>query len=126
MYQVFNVQPGRQFFIDGQAKLIGDLIPGTVLTATVVTLAQPVTERTTTITEGTVWWVAGNYVIVTLPNGENREYNVPPGYTFIVNGKPAAVTDLKKGMRVSATKIVEEPRTEISTATVVSGKAPKK
>src|SRR5215467_7900254 len=32
-YRVFNVQPGRQFMIDGQPKLIGDLKLGTELTA---------------------------------------------------------------------------------------------
>jgi hypothetical protein len=54
-YRVFNVQPGRQFIIDGQARLIGDLKPGTVLSATVTTTTQPVTVRTTTVTNGTVW-----------------------------------------------------------------------
>src|SRR4029450_4892935 len=48
-YRVFNVQPGRQFIIDGQARLIGDLKPGTVLNATVTTTTQPVTVRTTTV-----------------------------------------------------------------------------
>jgi hypothetical protein len=78
LYRIFNVQPGRQFVIDGQSKLISDLTPGTVLTASVVTTTQPVTERTTTVTDGTVWYVSGNYVIVTLANGENHEYKVPP------------------------------------------------
>jgi hypothetical protein len=126
LYRIFNVQPGRQFIIDGQTKLIGDLTPGTVLTASVVTTTQPVTERTTTVTDGTVWYVSGNYVIVTLANGENHEYKVPPSYKFMVEGKPASVSQLRKGMKVSATRIVEEPKTEIETTTVVSGKAPKK
>ena len=125
LYHVFNVQPGRQFFIDGKPRLIADLVPGTVLTATFTTSTQSVTERTTTITDGTVWYVSGDYVIVTLANGENREYKVPPSYTFVVSGKPATVKELRKGMKVSATKIVEEPKTEISTATVISGKSPK-
>ena len=124
-YRVFNVQPGRQFIIDGQARLIGDLKPGTVLAATVTTTTQPVTVRTTTVTNGTVWYVSGNYVILTLANGENRDYKVPESFRFTVEGKPASVHELRKGMRVSATKIVEEPRTEIATKTVITGKAPK-
>ncbi len=124
-YQFFNVVPGRQFVIDGQTKLISDLKPGTVLTATVTTSSQSVTDRTTTVTNGTVWYVSGNYVIVTLENGENHEYTVPPAYKFVVEGKPASVSELRKGMKVSATKIVEQPRTEFSTTTVITGKAPK-
>jgi hypothetical protein len=124
-YRVFNVQPRRQFIIDGRAKLIGDLKPGTVLNATVTTTTQPVTVRTTTVTNGTVWYVSGNYVILTLANGENRDYKVPESFRFTVEGKPASVSDLRKGMKVSATRIVEEPRTEMSTQAAVTGKAPK-
>jgi hypothetical protein len=32
---------------------------------------------------------------------------------------------LRQGMKVSATKILEEPQTEIATDTVITGKAPK-
>ena len=77
------------------------------------------------MTNGTVWYVSGNYVVVTLENGENREYTVPASYKFVVNGKPASVSELRKGMKVSGTKIVAEPRTEIATQTVITGKAPK-
>lgn len=108
------------------AKAVTSATPGTVLTASVVTTTQPVTERTTTVTDGTVWYVSGNYVIVTLANGENHEYKVPPSYKFMVEGKPASVSELRKGMKVSATRIVEEPKTEMETTTVVTGKAPKK
>lgn len=67
----------------------------------------------------------GNYVILTNEKGENHEYNVPESYQFTVSGKPASVRDLKKGMKVQAVKIVEEPVTEISTKVAVTGKAPK-
>ena len=125
LFRYFDIPPGRQFIIDGQTRLISDLRPGTVLTATATTTTQPVTVRTTTVTNGTVWYVSGNYVILTLPSGENREYVVPPTFRFIVEGKPASVTDLRKGMRVSGEKIVEEPRTEMSTKVAITGKAPK-
>lgn len=125
LYRVFNTQQGRQFFLDGQPKLIGDLKPGTVLTATMITTSRPVSERTTTVTNGTVWHVSGNYVILTLENGENHEYKVPPSYKFMVQGKPASVSELRKGMKVSATRIVEEPSTELATTAIITGKAPK-
>ncbi len=46
-------------------------------------------------------------------------------YKFTVDGnKNATVFDLKKGMTISAERIVEEPRTEIAVNTVVNGQAP--
>lgn len=124
-YSLFDVKPGREFIIDGQTKHIGDLKPGTVITGTVITQTTPITVRTTSTLNGTVWWAQGNYVVLTLENGENKEYQVPESFKFMVEGQPASVHDLKKGMKVTATKIVEEPRTEISTDTVVTGTAPK-
>jgi len=124
-YRVFNIPPGRQFIIDGQTKLIGDLKLGTVLTATATTTEQPVTVRTTTVLNGTVAWAAGNYVVLTLPTGEDKGYTVPDSFKFVVEGKEASVHDLKIGMKVTATKIVEDPQTVISTTVAITGKGPK-
>jgi hypothetical protein len=124
-YRVFNIKPGQQFSIDGQTKLIGDLKMGTVLTATATTTTQPVLVRTTTVLEGNVVWVAGNYVVLAVPSGEDKGYTVPESFKFVVEGKPASVHELKTGMKVTATKIVEDPQTVISTTTVITGKGPK-
>lgn len=124
-YAVFNVKPGREFIIDGVTKHIADLKPGTVLTATVTTTTQPVTLRTTSNLKGRVAWLNGPYLVLTVENGENKEYNVPDSFRFVVDGKPASVYELRVGMNVSATKIVEEPRNEIAEKTVITGKAPK-
>ena len=77
------------------------------------------------MTNGTVWYVSGDYVVLTLANGETHDYIVPPSVQFMVEGKPASVKDLKKGMRVSATKIVEQPKAELSTTVIVTGKSAK-
>ena len=124
-YRMFNIQPTQQFMIDGKSKRLIDLTPGTFLTATAVTTTQPVTVRTTTVTNGTVWYVQGNYVILTLDSGQQREYMVPESFTFTAEGKPATVKDLRKGMKVSATKIVAQPTSEISKEIVITGKGPK-
>ena len=124
-YRGFNVKPGQDFMVDGQKMKIADLKTGTVLTATAVTTERPMVARTHDVLNGTVWWTAGTYVVLTDEKGENREYSVPESYKFNVEGKPATVHDLKKGMKVQATKIVEEPYTEISTKVTVTGKAPR-
>lgn len=123
-FKEFNVPDSRKFNIDGQELTVHDLKPGTKLTATTTTTTTPVTERTTTVGSGKVWWVNGNNVILTLPNGENHMYKVQESYRFNVNGQPATVHDLRKGMLVSAEKIVETPKTEIASNTVVTGHAP--
>jgi Cu/Ag efflux protein CusF len=125
-YRIFDVAASRQFMIDGQPKTVGQLVPGTVLNATVTTTDTPVTERTTTVTNGTVWFVDphSHHLIVTLENGENKEYKVPEGYKFTVDGKQTTLEQLRRGMKVSGSKIVSEAKTEISTSTVVTGKSP--
>ncbi len=123
--RTFTPPDSRKFIIDGQELTVHDLKPGTKLTAKVVTTQTPVTTRTTTVGSGKVWFVAGPNVILTLPNGENRQYKVKDDYKFIVDGKPATVFDLRKGMTVKAEKIVETPHVEIATDATVTGTAPK-
>jgi len=120
----FKVPESRKFVIDGTEVSVHDLRPGTRLTATVTTTTTPVTQRTTTVGTGKVWYVGGNTVILTLPNNENRVYKVKESYRFIVGGEKASVHDLRKGMVISAEKIVEEPLTEIASNTQVIGQAP--
>jgi len=123
-FRNFIVPESRTFTIDGQDVSVHDLKPGTRLQATITTTTTPVTERTTTIGSGKVWYVSGNTVIVTLPNNENRMFKVSEDYKFNVHGQPASVHDLRKGMVVAAEKIVEEPRTEVASNTTVTGHAP--
>jgi hypothetical protein len=120
----FIVPSSRKFLIDGKELSVSELKPGTKLTATVTTTTTPVTQRTTTIGSGTVWYVAGNTVIVTLPDHTNKMYTVNDSYKFNVNGKQSGVHELRKGMRISAEKIEESPTTEMSSSTVVTGTAP--
>jgi hypothetical protein len=66
----------------------------------------------------------GKNVILTMPDGQNKQYTVKDDTRFTVNGNPATVNDLRQGMVVSAEKVVEEPMTEIATDTKVVGRAP--
>jgi hypothetical protein len=122
--RTFTPPPERRFIIDGKELTISELKVGTKLKGTVTTTTTSVTERTTTVGSGKVWFVSGPNVILTLPNGENRQYKVARDYKFIVGGKPATVSDLKKGMTVKAEKIVEVPITELATNVRITGTAP--
>jgi hypothetical protein len=123
--RTFDVKPEARATVDGKEIGIEDLKVGTKLTATYTTTTTPITDRTVTVGTGTVWHVLGTTVILTLPNGEHRMYKVKDDYKFTIEGnKKATVFDLRKGMVVSAEKIVEEPRTEIAFNTKVTGTAP--
>jgi LPXTG-motif cell wall-anchored protein len=122
--RTFTVKDTTKFIIDGKETPVSQLKPGTSLTATMVTTSTPIVERTTTNLTGTVWYVMGNTVILTLPDGKNKMYKAEPHYKFNVNGQEAEVSDLRKGMRISAEKIVEEPTTEVDSNTTVIGSAP--
>ncbi len=121
-----TVSPERKFTIDGKETTVRGLKPGTTLTATYTTTTTPVTERTIETVSGKVWYASGPTVIITLPNRENRKYTVKhtDNVQFMVEGKPATVFELKKGMNVSASKITQDPQTLIATNTVVTGHAP--
>jgi LPXTG-motif cell wall-anchored protein len=119
-----NVPDSRRALIDGKEVGVRDLKPGTKLTATLTKTTTPITVRTTTVGTGKVFFISGPNVILTLPNGECRQYKVTPDYHFMVNGKPATVYELRAGMTVSAEKIVEEPSVEIAMNTQVVGQAP--
>jgi LPXTG-motif cell wall-anchored protein len=122
--KTFRVPETRKFLIDGTELSVHDLRVGTTLTATVKTTTTPVTVRTRSVLSGKVWFVAPPNVILTLPDGQNKQYQVKDDVRFMIEGHPATVFDLRKGMNVSAEKIVEEPRVEVATDTTVVGHAP--
>jgi len=119
-----DVPESRKFLIDGKEVGVRDLKPGTKLTATITTTSTPVTVRTRTVGSGKVFFVSGNNVILTLPHGENKQYKVTKDVKFNIEGKPGTVSDLRKGMVISAEKIVEEPIAQIASNTEIVGQAP--
>jgi hypothetical protein len=120
-YKLYNVQAGQQFTIDGVPRTLNQLQLGTMLTGRVTVTETPLINRTTTVTEGTVFWASPTSIIVTLQNRENKQYEVPRDFTFNVEGKSLTAMELKPGMKLTATKIIEEPHKEISRDVVVTG-----
>jgi len=85
-YRLFDVRPGAMATIEGVKKSLSQLKLGTMLTATVTTTETPLVKRTTTVTKGKLIWSSPTTIIVTLENGENKQYAVPPGFKFTVEG----------------------------------------
>ena len=123
--RLFAVDPTKTAMIDGVSKTVKEIKPGTMLTAEITMTETPEIERTTTFTHGTVFWASPKSVIVTLEDGENHQYDVPENFKFNVNGKEVGAKDLKKGMAITGTKIVERQKMTISRDSVVTGTGPK-
>jgi len=127
-YGLFNPPPDRKFIIDGKELTLNQLQPGTQLKATYSETTTPVTVRTVQTLTGKVFYAAAPTIILTLENGQNKMYTVESGspVKFVdSSGQEKTVFDLRKDMTVTATKIIEAPHTEFSTATAITGTAPK-
>lgn len=120
-YRLFITKPGQTATIDGAVTPMTNLAVGTVLTASVAIMETPVVDRTVATLTGTVWQAGPTTVILTLANGENRQYDVPAGMKFNVDGAMKEAMDLRPGMKVTATKVVESPRMELATDSVITG-----
>ena len=125
-YRLFQLRPGKTATIDGVVMPLNKAPIGTVLTADVTVTETPVIDRTITTLKGKVWVASPTSVILTLENGENKQYDIPSGFKFDVEGKKLEAMELRQGMNLVATKIVESPRTEVTMDNVVTGVGPKK
>jgi hypothetical protein len=120
-----NVSESAKVDVDGQQLGIHDLKPGMKLQHTVTTTS---TERTITTVQsvtGKVWHVSPpNSVILTLDDGTNQKFNIPKGQKFNVDGQMKDAWGLKKGMKISATRVVEEPQMVVEQERKLTGKMP--
>jgi LPXTG-motif cell wall-anchored protein len=110
--------------VDGKTLTVHDLKPGMHLTKTITTTTTNDTVKSVRVVKGKVWMVNAPYVIVTLANGQNKQYKVPDGMKFDVGGEQKTVFDLKKGMNLTATIVTTTPTTTVSSQSNVTGTAP--
>jgi hypothetical protein len=120
-----NVPESAKVTVDGQQLGIHDLKPGMTLQRTITTTTTPRIITTTQTVTGTVWHVVPpRSVILTLEDGTNQQFKIPEGQKFNVDGQMVDAFGLKKGMKISATKVVEVPETVVNVKRVVSGQLP--
>jgi hypothetical protein len=120
-----NVPESARVDVNGKEVGIHDLKPGMKLEHTVTTTTTPRTITTVQSVTGKVWHVnPPNSVILTLEDGTNQSFNIPKGQKFNVDGQMVDAFGLKKGMKISATKLVEAPETLISQEKKLTGTMP--
>jgi hypothetical protein len=120
-----NIPESARVTVDGQQLGIHELKPGMKLVRATVTTTTPQVVTTVETVTGKVWQVNPPLaLILTLENGQNQEFKIPDGQKFMVDGTETDAFGLKKGMVVTAAKVVETPVTAVTTQKAVVGTMP--
>jgi LPXTG-motif cell wall-anchored protein len=120
-----NVPDSARVLVNGQELGIHDLKVGMTLQKTITTTTTPKVVTTTQSVTGTVWHVSPpNSVILRLADNSTQSFKIPKNQKFNVDGQMVDAFGLKKGMKVTATKIVEEPITQVQQEAKLTGQMP--
>jgi RNase P/RNase MRP subunit p29 len=120
-----NVPESARVLVNGQHLGIHDLKPGMKLERTLTVTTTPKTITTVQTVTGKVWHVnPPTSVILTLEDGTNQKFNIPKDQKFTVDGQQTDAWGLRKGMNISATKVVEVPEVEVAHQRMVTGTMP--
>jgi hypothetical protein len=120
-----NVPESARINVDGKEIGIHDLKVGMKLQRTITTTSTPKTITTVQTVTGKVWQIMPpSTVILTLEDGTNQQFKIPKDQKFNVEGQMVDAWGLKKGMSVSATKIVEVPEVHVTREKQLTGSMP--
>ena len=120
-----NVPESARVTVDGKQLGIHDLKPGMTISRTTITTTTPQMTTTVKSVTGKVWYVnPPRSVILTMEDNKNQEFKIPNGQKFNVDGQMVDAWGLKKGMKVTATKVVEVPETVVTQQRILAGKMP--
>jgi hypothetical protein len=120
-----NIPESAKATVNGRQLGVRELKPGMKLERTITTTTTPQLVTTIETVKGKVWYIAApTTVILTLENGTNQSFKIPKDQKFNVNGEMVDAFGLKKGMLVTATKIVEVPVSVVAQGRSVSGTMP--
>jgi len=122
---VANVPESARVTVEGQQLGIHDLKPGMKLQRTITVTKTPTVITTVKTVTGKVWHVTPpSTVVLTLEDGTNQQFKIPKDQKFNVDGQMTDAWGLKKGMKISATKVVEEPVDVYDRHTKLAGTMP--
>lgn len=120
-----NVPDSARAIVDGKEIGIHDAKVGMKLEKTITTTTTPKLITTVKSVTGKVWHISPpNSVVLTLDDGTNQSFKIPKDQKFNVDGKMVDAWGLKKGMKISATKVVEEPVTSVNVKNELTGSMP--
>jgi len=120
-----NVPDSTTVTVDGKQLNIHQLQPGMTVERQTITTTTPQVITTIKTVSGTVWFInPPNSVILTMENGKNQEFKIPNGQKFMVNGQETDAFGLRKGMKVDAQQVIEQPATVVAQIVKRTGSMP--
>jgi len=120
-----NISESARVMVDGKELGIHELKPGMKLQRTITTTTTPRVVTTVQTVTGKVFHVIPpTSVILTLADGTNQQFTIPKDQKFNIDGNMVDAFHLKKGMTVSATKVVEVPETVVAHQRTLTGTMP--
>jgi hypothetical protein len=122
---ITNIPDSARATVGGKEIGIRDAKVGMKLQKTVTTTTTPrMVTKVETVTGKVFHVVPPLSVILTLENGENQQFKIPEGQKFDVDGQMVDAFGLRKGMKVTVTRVTEVPETVVTQKAFVSGKMP--
>jgi hypothetical protein len=110
-----NVPESTTVTVDGKQLNVHQLQPGMKLERQTITTTTPKMITTVKTVTGTVWQISPpNSVILTMENGKNQQFKIPKGQKFKVDGQETDAFGLRKGMKVDAQQVIEQPETVVT------------
>jgi len=122
--KTFEVAPTARFTVEGRELGIADLKVGTKLTQTITTTSTPRNVTTVRTVSGRVMNVSAPFVTLRLADGTVKQYKVPEGTTFNIDGEKKTVADLRQNMNVSATVTTVTPQVDVTQTKSTTGVEP--
>jgi LPXTG-motif cell wall-anchored protein len=120
-----NVPESVRITVGDKQLGIHDLKPGMKLQRKITTTTTPKVVTEVKSVTGTVWNVTPPLaVILTMEDGTNQQFKLPKDQKFNVEGQMVDAWGLKKGMKISATKVVESPLSEVTRERKLTGAMP--
>src|SRR3974390_1391334 len=120
-----NVPESARVTVDGKELGIHDIKVGMKLQKTITTTTTPrMVTKVETVTGKVFHVTPPTSLILTLEDGTNQQFTIPKDQKFNIDGQMVDAWGLKKGMKVSATKVVEQPVNSIDEKQQVSGSMP--
>ena len=111
--------------VDGREIGLADLRVGMKLEKTIRTTTTPKRVQTVKTGTGTVLNVQPpNYATLKFEDNSVERYKIPKNTKFTIDGQEKTAFDLKPGMKITATRIVDVPMTVVSRESRVTGTAP--
>ena len=120
-----NIPESAKVIVDGRSIGIRDVKVGMKLEKTITTTTTPKTITTVQTVTGKLFHVSPpNSLILTMEDGTNQQFTIPKDQKFSVDGQMVDAWGLKKGMNISATKVVEVPEVHVTKEHQITGSMP--